>query len=151
MWNPLGSLQGLMSRKQKTLLDRLKAKAAAEGKTAYGKMEELAEAYVAKDKHILKDQSQERKAKEQEPEREPPLVSEPAPAISPGEPGTLQFELEKTKAVLNAAFEISDMLRPEPEQAPAPTPEAASSDQMFQTILTAWIQGEQAKKQGNQK
>lgn len=142
MWNPMQSLQGLMSRKQKSLLDQLKTKAAAEGKTAYGKMEELAQGYV-NDKPILRERNQE-SMQIREPAVQGSPLPTPAPSISPGAPGTLQFELEKTKAVIQAAYDLSDMLRPEEPAAPA----QSETDQLVQTVLTSFIQAQATQKTG---
>lgn len=136
MWNPLQSLQGLMSRKQENLFEKLKAKAAAEGKTAYGKMEELADAYV----NSLPTSAVGNTSNQTRGQLQGPAANSPAAQL---QVGTLQYELEKTKATLQAAFDLSDMLRPE-----AAEPTTAPEDKMLQTLLTTWIQNQTAAKTG---
>lgn len=122
MWNPLQSLHGLLSRKDRNLLTQLEQKAASEGKTAFGKLTELVSDYVSGST--------------------PRAVSVKSGVVPVGVASlsSLQAELEKTKATLEAAFELSDMLRP-----------AEREPNVLNDLLVSYVQGQaQAKAEQEQ-
>jgi len=143
MWGWAQGLVGNFTRKQQVLYEKFKAKAAGEGKTAIGKTEELIQSYVNSVSTVQVGSNTSAAGRALLPEPGSNSVIAPVPAVT----GSLQFELEKTKAVLQAAFDLSDMLRPEEPAAP----QASETDKMIQTLLTVWMQGEAAKRTGGTK
>lgn len=121
-------MAGLLTRKQAGLYEQFKRKAAQEGKTAAGAMEDLVKAYV------------DDRAPLPTTKINGQVQSNPAPVANSMsvQVGSLEYEMAKTKSIIASAFEISDMIRgPAQEQGPAP------EDTMIQTLLTTYLKNQQ--------